>query len=470
MKSGVLRQHGRGVEAAARVLDLLMVGLAAVVGYALRFGTSGPGLDGAYLACILAGVMLAAGALHLCGVYSSWRGAHLVHIAGRVVVAWALAFAALLIALVLTQTGEIYSRLWLGYWFVAAGAGLLLMRVGIYLVLRELRARGLNRRSVVIFGAGELGRQALDAVRQANWTGYRVEAFFDDDPAYAGEVIDGVPVRTDVEALPQALAEYDATEVWLALPLKAEDRVRQLLHELRHTTASIRMVPDLFGLRLLNYSVTDIAGLTVLNLADSPMTGGNRVLKALEDRLLAAAMLLVLAPVLAGVALAIRATMGPPVLFSQMRCGWNGRAIRVYKFRTMCPDADDAGQVRQACPDDPRVTPLGRFLRRASLDELPQLWNVLRGDMSVVGPRPHALEHDEYYKQEIDDYMKRHKVKPGITGWAQVNGHRGETRTVEEMRARVEHDLFYIENWSVWLDLRIVLLTAVRVFHDSKAY
>ena len=468
-KRALLSEYGAGIAAAARVLDVLVIGLAAWLGHGLRFGF-GAEIPAEYVACTLAGIIIGTVTLQLAGAYSSWRGAALLSILQRTALTWGVAFAMLLILVLLVHLGEFYSRLWLGYWFLGALTGLLLIRVGIYVVLVMLRRRGLNQRRVVIFGAGELGRQAARAARTANWAGFEVAAFFDDDPARAGTTIEGIPVRTDVEALPAALQAYDASEMWIALPLAAEARVRALLHELRHSTANIRMIPDLFGLRLVNYSVSDLAGMTVLNLTASPMTGANRLIKAIEDRVLALAMLVLLAPLLAAIALAIRATMGPPVLFSQVRCGWDGRPIRVYKFRSMCPDADDGGVIRQARPDDPRVTPVGRFLRRTSLDELPQLWNVLRGDMSIVGPRPHALEHDEFYKEEIDDYMKRHKVKPGITGWAQVNGFRGETRTIDDMRERVDHDLFYIENWSLWFDIRILLLTAVRVFRDPKAY
>lgn len=467
---GALSDHGKGVGTIVRVLDMLVLAVSAWLAYRLRFGLAGPDLAVEYIACALLGVLLGAACMNWFRVYSTWQGVSLAAITRQTVLAWMVAFVALLAVLVLMQMGEVYSRLWLGYWFLLGLAGLILVRIGIHLTLRVLRARGWNRRSVIIFGAGALGRRTHRAVQEASWIGYHVAAYFDDDPARAGTQIDGVPVRSDVDALPEALRQYDACEVWIALPMKAEDRVRELLYQLRHSTANIRLIPDMFGLRLLNYSVTEFAGITVLNLSDTPMTGSNRLLKAIEDRILALTLLVILSPVLAAIALAILWSMGRPVLFSQVRCGWDGVPIRVHKFRTMLPHAQVDGMVQQARWNDPRVTPLGRFLRRSSLDELPQLWNVLRGDMSIVGPRPHALEHDEYYKNEIDDYMIRHKVKPGITGWAQVNGFRGKTETIEQMRVRIEHDLYYIENWSVWWDLRILALTAVRMLYDPRAY
>jgi len=230
-------------------------------------------------------------------------------------------------------------------------------------------------------------------------------------------------------------------------------------------------VPNFAEMRLLNRPMTQIMDVSLVNLNLSPMRiGTNRILKAFEDRLFALMLLLVTVPAMVLIAIAVKVSSAGPVLFVQRRHGWDGRSMKMYKFRTMYVHRESDGAVTQACRGDMRITPLGRFLRRTSLDELPQFLNVLQGRMSVVGPRPHAIEHNQYYMDQIDDYMQRHKVKPGITGWAQVNGLRGQTNTLDKMRRRVEYDLYYIENWTVWFDIKIVLLTLIRGFRNPNAF
>jgi putative colanic acid biosynthesis UDP-glucose lipid carrier transferase len=249
-----------------------------------------------------------------------------------------------------------------------------------------------------------------------------------------------------------------------------EADVRSILNELRHETIDIRYVPDLFGMRMINQSITDIAGLPVISFSATPMVGGNRLVKALEDRVLSLIILLLISPLLALIAIGVKVSSPGPVLFKQARHGWDGKIIKVYKFRSMKVHQEESGKITQASKNDSRITPFGAFLRRTSLDELPQFFNVLQGKMSIVGPRPHAVEHNEQYKEQIDQYMLRHKVKPGITGWAQINGLRGETDTLEKMEKRIEYDLFYIENWSLWFDLKIILLTIFKGFSGKNAF
>ena len=247
-------------------------------------------------------------------------------------------------------------------------------------------------------------------------------------------------------------------------------RVKELLYALRHHTVNIKLIPDIFGFSLLNHSMTEIAGLPAVNLSDTPMGGGNQLIKALEDRVLAILIIPLIIPLIVLIAIAIKLTSSGPVLFKQKRHGWDGRVINVYKFRTMKLHDEEAGKIAQASKGDSRITPLGAFLRGCSLDELPQFYNVLQGRMSIVGPRPHAVEHNELYKEQVNQYMLRHMVKPGITGWAQVNGLRGETDTLDKMKKRVEYDLFYIENWSLWFDLKIIFLTVFKGFVHKNAH
>jgi len=283
-------------------------------------------------------------------------------------------------------------------------------------------------------------------------------------------MVDGVEVKGSIDELEGFISSEQADEIWLALPLRAEERMKALLYGLRHQTINIKLIPDIFGFSILNHSMTEIAGLAAVNLSETPMGGANRVIKELEDRLLALVILLLISPLALLIAMAIKLTSTGPVLFKQKRHGWDGRVINVYKFRTMRSHTENSNCITQACKNDSRVTRLGRFLRQTSLDELPQFYNVLQGRMSIVGPRPHAIQHNEEFKEKVDKYMLRHMVKPGITGWAQINGYRGTTDTIEKMKKRIEYDLFYIENWSLWFDLKIIALTLIKGFVHKNAY
>jgi putative colanic acid biosynthesis UDP-glucose lipid carrier transferase len=258
-------------------------------------------------------------------------------------------------------------------------------------------------------------------------------------------------------------------DVYITLPMGMQPRIVELLQALQDTTVSLHYVPDVFGATIVQGRLQDIAGVPVVGLCETPFTGAHAILKRAEDLMLGSAILVLIAPLMAAVALGVKLSSPGPVLFRQRRHGLDGREITVWKFRSMRV-MDDGDVVRQATRDDPRVTRFGAFIRRTSLDELPQFLNVLQGTMSVVGPRPHALAHNRAYAELIRTYMVRHKVKPGITGWAQVNGFRGETDTLDKMRARLECDLEYLRHWSLALDLRIVARTVALMFFDRKAY
>jgi putative colanic acid biosynthesis UDP-glucose lipid carrier transferase len=272
-----------------------------------------------------------------------------------------------------------------------------------------------------------------------------------------------------LNCLARRVEDSGAREVWLCLPLEMGGAVREIMHALRHQTAEVRFIPEFQDMRLLNHRISEVAGHFALDLSVTSMGETSRFLKRVEDLVLGSLFLLLSLPVCAIIAVLLKTQSPGPVLFKQYRMGSNGRRFKVYKFRSMEVHTEADGVVTQARQGDPRVTRFGAFLRRTSLDELPQFYNVLQGRMSIVGPRPHALAHNEYYKDVVESYMKRHKVKPGITGWAQVNGLRGGTEDIEKMRLRVEHDLWYIDNWSLWLDLRIIALTVVRGFCDPNA-
>jgi putative colanic acid biosynthesis UDP-glucose lipid carrier transferase len=257
--------------------------------------------------------------------------------------------------------------------------------------------------------------------------------------------------------------------VFITLPLGSQPRIVELLEDLQGTTASIYFVPDVFGISIIQGRLLDVNGMPVVGICETPFTGTNRLIKRISDIVLSVLILLLISPLLLAVAVGVKLSSPGPAIFRQRRNGLDGEEIIVYKFRSM-RTMDNGAVVKQATKGDPRITPFGAFIRKTSLDELPQFINVLQGRMSIVGPRPHAVAHNEQYRQLIKAYMVRHKVKPGITGWAQVNGHRGETDTIDKMAARVEYDLAYLRNWSLALDLQIILRTVKTVVSDQKAY
>jgi putative colanic acid biosynthesis UDP-glucose lipid carrier transferase len=258
-------------------------------------------------------------------------------------------------------------------------------------------------------------------------------------------------------------------EVYITLPLGSQPRIVELLEQVQGTTASVFFVPDVFGISIIQGRLQDMNGVPVVGICETPFTGTNELVKRVSDVVLATLILALTAPVMLAIAIGVKLGSPGPMLFKQRRNGLDGKEIAVYKFRSMTTQ-DNGPTVAQATKGDPRITPLGAFLRRTSLDELPQFFNVLRGHMSVVGPRPHAVAHNEMYRELISAYMVRHKVKPGITGWAQINGMRGETETIDKMKARVEYDLEYLRNWSLGLDLQIIVRTVRVMFFDRNAY
>jgi len=432
-----------------------------------------------YRIVVALGALLLPGVLNWFGVYRSWRG--LSHWSEqRQVVLGMLAMALMLAALALaTKSGADYSRSWMGCWFLLAVMGLCLSRTVKRSTIRLLRHRGFDRESVVLVGGGPMARRVMEHLRQNPGSGFRVVGYIAAGPEEAsGGVAPCLGMLDDIKTVLEG-SDMQIDQLWIVLPLSADQQIREMLHALRHSTVDIRLIPDFFSYQLLNYSTEHIAGLPVLNLSYSPLSGPNRYAKELLDRFLALDILLAVSPLMLLIALCIKLTSPGPVLFRQVRHGWDGRPFTVYKFRTMHVRQSGKGGYKggyykggyeQARRNDPRVTRFGQFLRQSSLDELPQFINVLQGTMSIVGPRPHPIELNHLFRDQVERYMWRHKVKPGITGWAQVNGYRGETDTLDKMRKRVEYDLYYIEHWSLWFDIQIILMTVWRGFRDRNAY
>lgn len=336
-------------------------------------------------------------------------------------------------------------------------------------VLRGHSAAAANRRRAIVIGAGALGVKVSRALTEGKDLGVDFVGYFDDrtdDRLHESASANRLGGLRDVATY---ITHNGIRDVYITLPLGSQPRIVELLEQVQGTTASLYFVPDVFGISIIQGRLQDINGVPVVGICETPFTGTNELVKRVSDIVLAALILVLISPILLAVAIGVKLSSPGPVIFKQRRNGLDGEEIIVYKFRSMTTQ-DNGPVVQQASKGDKRITPLGAILRKTSLDELPQFINVLQGRMSIVGPRPHAVAHNEQYRQMIKAYMVRHKVKPGITGWAQVNGHRGETDTIEKMQARVEYDLEYLRNWSLGLDLQIIARTVGLVFFDRHAY
>ncbi|HJW24944.1 MAG TPA: undecaprenyl-phosphate glucose phosphotransferase [Rhodocyclaceae bacterium] len=326
----------------------------------------------------------------------------------------------------------------------------------------------LGYKRAVIVGCNEQGRQLAQEIAAHPMLGQRVSGYFDDREVLRVEAGNEL-VLGKLEDVAEYVKRYDVQVIYLALPMASQQRILALLDSLRDTTASIYFVPDVFVTDLIQARMDAVGRMPVVAVCDTPFSGLNGAIKRGSDIVLSLFILVLISPLLLVVGALVRATSPGPAIFKQRRYGLDGKEIMVYKFRSMRV-CQDGAEVPQATREDPRVTPVGRFIRKTSIDELPQFLNVLQGRMSIVGPRPHAVAHNEMYRKLIKGYMVRHKVKPGITGWAQVNGCRGETETLDKMQARIDLDLEYLRHWSLRLDLYIIARTVILVFKDASAY
>jgi len=382
---------------------------------------------------------------------------------------WALLIAILLLLGYGTKTSSIFSRKTLFSWFLVTPPLIVITRLCIDSLVSRLLVSAGNTRRVVIAGADALGHKLASKIHSSPMTGMKVLGFFDDRAADRLAKGSSLPLLGKLKELPDYVRQQGIDVIFVVLPIRNIQRVTDLLNQLHDTTASIYFVPDVFVFDLIQCRTGEIDGLPIVALCETPFQGAQGMIKAVSDYAISSIVLLLTSPLMIAIAFAIKLTSPGSVIFKQRRYGLDGREIIVYKFRTMTV-SEDSDVIRQATRDDERVTRIGAFLRKTSLDELPQFINVLQGRMSVVGPRPHAVAHNEEYRPLIKGYMMRHKVNPGITGLAQVLGYRGETSSVDAMQKRVEYDLEYLRNWSLTLDLRIIMRTLRVVLHDKAAF
>jgi putative colanic acid biosysnthesis UDP-glucose lipid carrier transferase len=460
----LLKSNASALDQSLRLADPAVVVLA---GWASQWWYLGsPSASPTYWVAMLAVALLSLGVFPATGLYRPQRGASLIEDVRALVSGWVLLLAIGVFLAFVTKTGDAYSRAWVALWFATGVLAQAAMRVALRLSLRFLRRRGYNLRHIYIVGAGDLGREVALRLRRAPWSGLSLRGFFDDAPELAGTSVEGAPVLGTIDTLYSCLERNGIDQVWIALPLRAEESIHRLVVALRGHAVQVRYVPDIFGFQLLRHSFSEVAGMPVIGLTDTPLQGFARVLKALEDYLLSGVAVLLTAPLLLAIAVAIKLTSPGPVLYRQERVTWNGRRFTMLKFRSMPLGSEQHSGPVWSQQADRRATGLGALLRRFSLDELPQLFNVIHGDMSLVGPRPERPEFVAQFRQEIPGYMQKHMVKAGITGWAQVNDLRGSS----DLGKRIQYDLYYIDHWSLWFDLRILALTVWHVFRSRNAY
>lgn len=400
-------------------------------------------------------------------IYRSWRNGKLLAYVRDTFVGWGVIVAILVFIGYATRLSYRYSEQVMLTWFIITPITLIVSHLAVRQIANSLRKEG-EARSVVIVGANDTGRKLADRIAEYPYLLMEMRGYFDDREEMRGPA-SKMPLLGDVLEVADYVRKHGIELIFISLPMAQQPRIRKLLDDLHDTTASIYFLPDVYIFDLMQARFDNVGGVPVVGICETPFYGVDSVVKSVSDFVLAFIILILLLPVMLCIGLIVKWTSPGPAVFKQRRYGLNGEEIIVYKFRSMAV-CEDGSNIVQAQKDDQRLTKFGAFLRRTSLDELPQFFNVLQGRMSIVGPRPHAVAHNELYRKLIRGYMLRHKVKPGITGWAQVNGLRGETKDLEKMQARIEFDLHYLQNWSIWFDLWIILRTVLVVLRRDNAY
>lgn len=383
--------------------------------------------------------------------------------------AWSIAFALLFLLAFLTKSTELFSRVIITLLYVLGYLGQVASHVG----LRYLQRINLARQDPVkalLIGTGDLANHIYHRINDNPWLNEILVGTITLTEVSAEEADTGsIPILGNLENIVHLISQHQIRTVYIAVPLDASPLIKDIYTQLLDANVNIHWAPNIFALNLINHSVKELSGIPILTLSETPLIGTHLLSKTIEDKLIASAALLLLSPILMITALAIKLESPGPVFFRQVRTGWDGREFDIWKFRSMRLHQDSVEQLQQATRDDPRITRVGRLIRKTSIDELPQLFNVLTGQMSLVGPRPHAIQHNREYSQRISDYLTRLRVKPGITGLAQIRGFRGETKELSQMEKRVQCDLEYINNWSIGLDLSILVRTLFTLF-SKNAY
>ncbi|MDP9591809.1 UNVERIFIED_ORG: Undecaprenyl-phosphate glucose phosphotransferase [Shinella zoogloeoides] len=456
------------------LLRLCEFAMLLVIGYAIHAFYVGMGLTGFYALVLFGGAAVGVLTLQLADSYQIPSLRSPLRMMPRILAAWAAAFAIMALMVFFFKSGQHYSRIWFVSWFAVGAVYLVVERHIIAYAIRRWARNGTMERRAVIVGGGEPAKELIRTLEQQPENDIRICGIFDDrDERRSPSVIAGYPKLGNVAELVEfaRLARIDM--LIISLPLSAEARILTLLKKLWVLPVDIRLAAHAKGLRFRPRSYSQVGSMPMLDIFDKPIADWDNVAKRIFDLFFSIVALVLLWPVMLGAAIAVKLSSPGPIIFKQKRHGFNNEIIDVYKFRSMYTHLSDPSARAAVTKGDPRVTPVGRFLRKSSIDELPQLFNVLKGELSLVGPRPHAVQaqsHDRKYVDVVDGYFARHRVKPGVTGWAQINGWRGEIDHDDKIRFRTEFDLHYIENWSLWLDLKILFLTPFRLLNTENAY
>lgn len=472
VKKGFLKGHADALNFIFRLADLLVVLVCGVVSYyySAAYATyTAAGIDGVpehYLKVSFLAVAFAALVFPLFNLYRVWRGTSTLTEIKQLTMAWLMVGFSLSGLAFATKSGADFSRSWMGLWFISTWVALIGVRVIMRLALRYLRSSGYNHRHLVIVGTGDQAVVVADRLRRSTWFGLEISALYGAENESLPAWLKNKKLISGVTELRRYVDEGNVDQVWIALPHSEEEVIRDVISALDGSDVEIRYVPDVFEYQLMHHSLSEVAGVPMVNISYSAIDGVNKVLKSVEDYVLTVVLLLFASPVMLLIAIGVKSSSPGPILYRQRRIGWNGVEFTMYKFRTMPVEAEKESGPIWASKVDKRATRFGSFLRKTSLDELPQLFNVLQGKMSLIGPRPERPMFVEKYKKEIPHYMKKHLVKAGVTGWAQVHGWRGNTC----LHTRIEHDLYYIENWSLWLDIKIIFMTVFRGLVHKNAY
>ncbi|MGN6471959.1 MAG: undecaprenyl-phosphate glucose phosphotransferase [Rhizobiaceae bacterium] len=460
------------VSGVLRLIELALIALAGAATYLLHFGMTPPSFQ--YPAVVLSGSLLAVVLLEFADAYQMPAVRRPLANFGKLLIVWAGAFALLALAGFLLKVSQEFSRAWFGEWFASGLVALLALRLVVSRLMRRWARNGTMERRAVIVGGGVEAEGLIRTLEQQPFNDIRICGIFDDrDERRSPPLVAGYPKLGNILELIEFARIARIDMLIVSLPMTAETRVLSMLKRLWVLPVDIRLSAHSNRLRFRPRAYSFIGSVPMLDIFDKPINDWDSVAKRAFDILFSLIGILLFSPVMAAAAIAIKLESKGPVIFRQKRHGFNNEIIEVYKFRSMYIDQCDPTARNAVVKNDPRVTRVGRFIRKTSIDELPQFFNALFGSLSLVGPRPHAVSaqsHNKLYHEVVDGYFARHRVKPGVTGWAQINGWRGEIDTDEKIRMRTEYDLAYIENWSLWFDLKILLLTPIRLLNTENAY
>lgn len=462
--SGFIRPHSVKLSLIHRLLDILIIwfGLVTVcrvfnIKFTLFYSMAGA-------IAVICFLFLS----EFANYYHSWRLSRFHQKVFRLLLIWASVVLILIVIMFMTKSSAFFSRKGISTWVMLVPAMMIALELLVRLLLSSMRKHGRNTRTAVFAGAEPIAQRIQETIEAAPWMGLKVHGVYDDRAKDRVE-LGGLPFQGNFKDLLKDAQSGKVDYVYITLPMGAQQSIMHLVEMLSDTTVSVFIVPDFYLFDLLHSRWVNMNGIPLVSVFDTPFYGVDGWLKRFEDLVLGTIILVVVTPLMLAIGIAVKLTSSGPVIFKQRRYGLNGEVIEVWKFRSMTA-CDDGSVIQQATKGDQRITRLGAFLRATSLDELPQFFNVMQGSMSIVGPRPHAVAHNEEYRKLIPGYMLRHKVKPGITGWAQINGWRGETDTLDKMQKRIEFDLVYIRDWSIWFDVKIILMTLYKGFSGKNAY